>query len=194
MTSITPILQKTYDWCNAQVPKEGILSATLMGISASIASIPFKALVTHYFSEGKPIKQEVVKKFTGDLLSSSPSIIRFNIFVIGFLGPFLEELFYRNLLQRNLLPSLFKRSPDQEPTLKEKAFCVLTSSALFAVTHYEKAAGLHANKAILASTFIGGVVYGSLAETTHSIYSSTVAHSTNNCMSMFRIYSALRKS
>ena len=194
MTSIAPILQKTYDWCNAQVPKEGILSTTLMGISACVATIPVKAVAAYYFSQGKPVTQVVVKKFTADLLLSKPKIIRYNIFVIGFLGPFLEELFYRKLVQRNLLPSLFKRSPDQEPSLKEKAFCVLTSSALFAVTHYEKAAGLHSNRAILASTFIGGVVYGSLAEATDSIYSSTVAHSTNNCISMFRIFSALRKN
>jgi len=194
MTSITPILEKTYEWCNAQSPKEGILSATLMGISASAATIPVKAFAAHYFSKGKPISQEVVKKFTADLRLSKPKIVRHNIFVIGFLGPFLEELFYRTLLQRNLLPSLFKRSPDHKPTFKEKAFCVLTSSALFAVTHYEKAAALHSNRAILASTFIAGIVYGSLAEVSDSIYSSTVAHSTNNCLSMLRIYHALRKN
>ena len=193
MTSITPILQKTYDWCNTQIHKEKILSETFIGISARIASMPFKGIAAHYYSQGKPIEQQVVKEFTGDLLQNHPQIIRRNIFIIGFVGPLIEEFLYRKLLQRILLPSLCKNSPDHRPTLKEKTLCVLTSSTFFAMTHYEKRGTLHSNRAILASTFIAGVVYGSLAEATDSIYSSTVAHSTNNCISMCRIYHALRK-
>lgn len=83
-----------------------------------------------------------------------------------------EELIFRGLLQRTVLPSIASKMPSSiKSILNHKLTRIFLTSVIFASAH---------DKENILPQFLGGITYGLVAETTESLKIPMILHALNN--------------
>jgi len=135
----------------------GVLSMKLSVVPIEIIDEALKCII--------PKISIFEKKFTHDLTHA-----------------FAEELVFRYLLQRTILPAISKRLPERcGKILNHKITRVAITSILFALAH----TSVFDQKVGVMPHFIGGLIYGALAEMDQNILASGLTHSFSNFATHF---------
>ncbi len=159
-----------------------------LGVASSLLAWPVKKSLQVTLLKGEKVLQPAMKVFIEMLLTRKKLMLIPRVLMFGIVLPSAEELLYRGLLQRTLFCYC-----QEKRSYADTVGRVATSAALFSLAHARKGFSRNANKAVMASTFVGGLVYGALAEATGELTASIAAHSTHNSLVMLRVYQVVQK-
>ncbi|WP_075883510.1 CPBP family intramembrane glutamic endopeptidase [Candidatus Protochlamydia sp. W-9] len=170
-------------------------SAHFSPVAIQAKEIGLKAIVIIASVLAEMVKIVAVKILLEEVtkaLFSSKQLSGINVRWITVVGPVVEEVFFRGMLQRGIGITqagwnrfVVKRELSEQEIVSQRAWRIYVTAIIFGLAHATNSHSNYANKFTqIEWSYMGGVAYGYLSEKYQTLSVSILAHSINNILAI----------
>ena len=173
---------------------KGVCTSIVAGVGAGVTNrLGCQALdILTKKTEVQPIQDVGQKIFHAMKEGNKKQMAKLGLLSI-LVAPALEEYVYRGELYSYQKELSSEANQSQTKSWKDIAKDIGINAALFTILHYERGMGIKRFLPLAAACFVSGVTYCVLTDVTGNIGSSTIAHGTENALTLRKIYQLAKK-